>query len=296
MRITEEQKQFLNSFVCERLTGSLENLEAVRFFHNAKGSLIVEYLQRYGETEDKAGETNYYVIKAPTGEPMMFFSLKCGALFHPLFDEEEYIEGIQRKQILLQALHNELEDQHKAEIIVKKLQLRGYGSSRIEIEQIISGQQQYKMENIMRLRADQKAEENELVTRVENTFPGIELVHFCTNDGTKEMWRGFRERYQIRHTLGQVMYWKFIVPILFNVQELVGCKYVFLFAADYSENADLVNYYDVSLKFKKTQEVGTAKPVYDFGCHFMCQEINELKRYRQEFFEDFNPDENSPVV
>ena len=37
---------------------------------------------------------------------MMFFSLKCGALFEPLLDENEVKQDFQRLLILLQAIEN----------------------------------------------------------------------------------------------------------------------------------------------------------------------------------------------
>lgn len=37
---------------------------------------------------------------------MMFFSLKCGALFDPLLDENEVKQDFQRLLILLQAIEN----------------------------------------------------------------------------------------------------------------------------------------------------------------------------------------------
>ena len=67
--------------------------------------------------------------------------------------------------------------------------------------------------------------------------------------------------------------------------------YLFLFAADLSEDADLVNYYVDNLEFIDASEHSAATPMYDFACRFLCQETSTLQERRTSFFEHFNPDE-----
>lgn len=86
MRITKEQKDLLKSFKCERLSADAVNEELMKSFTSKRGSSLVSYFIRFGMTEDIAGTTTYYVIKDAQNEIMMFFSLKCGALFDPLLD------------------------------------------------------------------------------------------------------------------------------------------------------------------------------------------------------------------
>ncbi len=83
---------------------------------------------------------------------------------------------------------------------------------------------------------------------------------------------------------------------VFDVQAIVGCEYAFLFAADLSEEGSLVNYYEVSLKFQKRLDVGTNKPFYDFCCDFMCQDVNDMRKNRQLFFENFNIDQDDIIA
>lgn len=71
----------------------------------------------------------------------------------------------------------------------------------------------------------------------------------------------------------------------------VGCEYLFLFAADLSEDADLVNYYIDNLQFADANEHNAATPMYDFACRFLCQKTCTLEERRNAFFEDFNHDE-----
>ena len=72
---------------------------------------------------------------------------------------------------------------------------------------------------------------------------------------------------------------------------MVGCQYLFLFAADLSKGEKLVQYYADQLNFEIPENLATAKPIYDFSCKFMCQEVKGLEKGREEFFNNFNPDE-----
>lgn len=54
----------------------------------------------------------------------------------------------------------------------------------------------------------------------------------------KHKWK----EYGFGHTIGETLFWKFIAPKFFAVQDFVGCEYAFLFAADLSEDESLVNH------------------------------------------------------
>ena len=294
MRITTEQENLLDSFKCERLSANAVNEELIKSFTSKRGSSLVSYFKRFGLQEDITGKTTYYVIKNAENEVLMFFSLKCGALFDPLLDENEVKQDFQRLLILLQAIENangDNEETEKAVAILTKYQV----GDRISIEDfnnIVLRKASRKKGFLSQLFGDKEKEQNDNIFRVQRTHPGIELVHFCTNDNLKEKWKA----YNLGHPMGETLYWKFIAPKFFDVQKIVGCEFAFLFAADLSEDGSLVNYYDVSLKFQKRQDVGTNKPFYDFCCEFMCQEINEMKKKREEFFENFNIDAEDEIV
>lgn len=294
MRITAEQKNLLDSFRCERLSANAVNEELIKSFTSKRGSSLVSYFKSFGLQEDAVGKTTYYVIKNAENEVMMFFSLKCGALFDPLLDENEVKQDFQRLLILLQAIENangNNEETEEAVAILTKYQV----GDRISIEDFTSlvlRKASRKKEFLKQLFGDKEREQNDKIFRVQSTHPGIELVHFCTNDNMKEKWK----TYNLGHPMGETLYWMFIAPKFFEVQEIVGCEFAFLFAADLSEDGSLVNYYDVSLKFQKRQDVGTNKPFYDFCCEFMCQEVNEMKKKREEFFENFNFDAEDEIV
>lgn len=294
MRITTEQKNLLDSFKCERLSANAVNEELIKSFTSKRGDSLVSYFKKFGLQEDIAGKTTYYVIKNTENEILMFFSLKCGTLFDPLLDENEVKQDFQRLLILLQAIENANGDNEETEEAVAILTKYQVGD-RISIEDfnsLVIREASRKKDFLSQLFGDKEKEQNDKIFRVQCTHPGIELVHFCTNDNLKEKWK----TYNLGHPMGETLYWKFIAPKFFDVQKIVGCEFAFLFAADLSEDGSLVNYYDVSLKFQKRQDVGTNKPFYDFCCEFMCQEVNEMMKKRQEFFENFNIDAEDEIV
>lgn len=43
--------------------------------------------------------------------------------------------------------------------------------------------------------------------------------------------------------------------------------------------------------FSEDEDGTTAKPIYDFSCKFMCQQVKGLEDGRNTFFANFNPDE-----
>ena len=96
--------------------------------------------------------------------------------------------------------------------------------------------------------------------------------------------------------MGECVFWHHIVPILLSVQNIVGCEYVYLFAADGTKDRILANYYQNVLHFEFSDTIGTNKPHYDFMCYFLCQIINTLSEKRESFYNNFNPDEKQEDI
>lgn len=292
MRITERQRNFLGKFTCERLTQTDINKELIKSIENKQGELLVEYLNTFAWNEDMDGEIAYYLVKSPNNEVVMFFSLKCGVLFDPL-DEEIIQQRISRAQELLIEIQRIKKGGVDKETAMQILEQFRTGQE-ISIEQIQSivdnGNAAKKV--LKQINYDKEHEGNKQIIRVGNTYPSIELVHFCANDNFKEKWK----LYGIQQPMGKVMFWKYIAPIIFDVQKIVGCQYIFLFAADTSEDGTLINYYNVELKFEQPKDVGTNKPRYDLCCEFMCQNIKKLKLHRNEFFENFNINAEDEII
>lgn len=245
-RITKEQKQLIESFSCERLSHDRQNQALIKNFTNERGVQLVRYLQRRAWDEDVDGRTAHYLIKTPDGEVALYFSLKCGSLFNPL-NESIIKQRKQRAQDLLQIMQGINREGIEREQALQLLEQIRSGRD-IPIEQI---KQWLKMnaEQAQRLLADinqdKEREGNGQIIRVGETYPGIDLVNFCANDLVRDKWKS----YELGHPMGEVMFWKYIAPIMYNTQKSIGCQYAYLFAADASEDGVLINYYNVALKF-----------------------------------------------
>lgn len=131
---------------------------------------------------------------------------------------------------------------------------------------------------------DIEKEFNEHTTHVGATYSGIELVHFCSNENFSVKIQSLN----LGQKIGVVIFWKFIVDIVLEVMKHIGCEYLFLFAADSSDDEDLIRYYSSQLQFRDQQDVSTAKPIYDFTCRFMYQHLSDLENRRQLFFDNYN--------
>ena len=271
----------LQSLSCERLSSNDDNLRLVDDFFNRRNDGIAQTLRNEAYEEDEEGSTAYYVVKHDSGQILFFFSLKCGMLYDQFLDTRQlklisdltnYLNQISSAADLTD------DDKHLIELMREKLRTRK-GITKAEIERL--------PKKGSSLFEDLENEFNESITRVGQTFSAVELVHFCFNDQAEELWSGM----ECPQSLGTVVFWNFTVPIIEEIREKVGCKYLFLFAADFSKGEKLIGYYTDRLNFRVPTDLATAKPIYDFSCKFMCQEINNLEQGRSQFFENFNPDE-----
>lgn len=290
MRITADQEKLLGHFSCERLSSSAAHRELVKSFENSRNSNLVETLRTEAWDEDAEGAVAYYLVKDRDGFPMFFFSLKCGALYQQL-DEAQILE---RKKQLLGALGILKQpdgtfspaDLDKATRILEKYRT-GMFEPDSTLDELIE-----KTEFLNIVGMDREADTNRHIIRVDSTHSGVELVHFCKNDLARERWR----TYGLPQPLGKVVFWKFILPQIESILNYVGCKYLFLFAADSTKNEDLINYYNVELKLNRPEDIGTSKPIYDLFCTFMCEEISTLLSHRDAFWDSFNPDPSIPIA
>lgn len=292
-RITEEQRKIIESFSCERLSYREENKELIKSFSSVRGRGLVNYLQSCAWQDDIEGNMANYLIKSSEGDVVLFFSLKCGSLFDPL-DEKTIEERAQWAQELLGKVQAINADGQERDLAIQLLERIRSGRD-IPLEQIknrIKLNAQQAQEFLRQLNYDKEHEENGQIIRVGHTYPGIDLVNFCLNDSAKEKWK----QCNLKHPIGKILFWEYIAPIICKVQNYVGCQYIFLFAADTSEDGTLINYYDVELKFKQPTDIGTNKPRYDLCCQFMCETISELKQNREEFFDKFNPNEDDIIA
>lgn len=274
MQLTNEQQLKLKSFHCERLSLNEVNFELINDFYNAKNNSLVDTLQNEAYDDDLQNRIAYYVVKDGEENILFFFSLKCGLLY------DEFIEGDRLKEmqsfyalILQMCKDDSLSDEDKLAV-----------HSLLEKVRTKKG---VKKEDVARvLHMQQNSEEFSLVfgknlKNVGRTFAGVEVVHFCANDEYRHVWSNL----QIPMKLGAYIFWKFLVPIVQKIMNLVGCEYLFLFAADLTEDEELIKYYQTQLGFELADEHCAAIPIYDFTCKFMSQKTSSLEVKRLQFLD-----------
>lgn len=317
--ITDAQKAYLSTFRCERLKADPENRNRIRTFENDKGGGLVHKLKMLAWKEDNAGSTAYYLIKDKEGEIVMFFSLKCGVLFDPnhirnhmeLFGGNDYgkmWDAILTEEEAAMPELRQVRDIHPANVLIRAmsdiefeaLELVGDALKYrrlLEVQRTLKGM----LATYSNTKREKRIEHNQNIIRVPESFSAIELVEFCANKNTDFCWD---EDLMAKRSMGVTMFWSFIVPKMLQINELIGSEYVFLFAADYAlspfseKTGKLIQLYR-DLHFDYTNDLGTAKPEYDFSCQFMCQRLRDvqgtygLEHYMEEFFDHFNDDPNA---
>lgn len=284
MQITEEQQQILNSLVCERLSSNENNLRLVDTFCNVRNGSLEHTLKNEAYEEDEAGNIAYYLIKDKDENILFYFSIKCGILYD-LFGEEEKLRKINDLFHFLVELEKDpsstKEDKETIASILESIRTRK-GLVKKELSKISHIKKNQIIEDLAK-----ESEDN--LKRVGKTFAGVEIVHFCANDNYRPSW----EKLNIKQKMGSVVFWHFLIPKICELRKIVGCEYLFLFAADLTPDELLVNYYKSNLGFRDSNEYGTAIPLYDYACKFMHQELKDIEERRNNFYLEFNPDEES---
>lgn len=284
MRITEEQKRILDSLTCERLSSNPDNLREVENFCNRRNGSLEHTLKDSAYAEDEENHIAYYLVKHPGGSILFYFSLKCGMLYDYL-DAGEKLRKMNELYRFLVKLEQDgsstPEDRQTINSILESIRTRK-GLVKDDLAKISRTKKNQFLKELEREPVDR-------LKRVGKTFAGIEIVHFCANDACRNIWNDFH----FQQKMGAVFFWHFVVPKICEARKIVGCQYLFLFAADLTPDELLVNYYETFLGFHSSTEHGTAIPLYDYACKFMFQEISGIESRRSQFYENFNPDEES---
>lgn len=282
MRITKEQQEILDSLVCERLSRNPANMREIDQFFNSKNDKLVERLLNEAYSEDEGDKIAYYLVKDKEGHILFYFSLKCGQLYDKHLDFDLFkLLGELYDGLLKMKSEPDItpEDSLAIDKILEEIRSRK-GVLKEDLKKITKKNRSIEdFEKVFEDDAD----------KVGATFSGIEIVQFCSNEDCLDYWKN----YGINQKLGVVVFWQFIVPIIIKIKEWIGCEYLFLFAADDSEDENLVNYYKSWLKFESSNERSAATPVYDLTCKFLYQETCSLEEKRDAFFKNFNPDEDA---
>ena len=318
-KMTKEQKAFMDSLICQRISDDEANKEVIREFSNPKSSSGITGALKRGWNQDKQDKVAYYIIKDPKdNQPLFFFSLKCGELHLPL-DPEKLNKSVTNALMVLQAaatregrvpIPTSFNPRMRRKLyymasealdLAADIQVEDWANELID-KRTVDGELPPKAWNdiwdrVFRSRSkwasyqDDKAVEGENIIRTQKTFAAVELVHFCAHEPARDKWKALN----MGKSLGRTMFWYFVEPKIRAIRDLVGCEYIYLFAADQDRNGSLVKLYrDLGFDFR--DDLYLTKPAYDFSCFFMCQEVTGLRKLKNEFLKNFNQPKTPAVI
>ena len=316
-RMTKEQKAYLESLVCQRISRAEANRQVIEIFQQARKYAGITGALKTGWNIDKQDKVAFYIIKDPAdNQPLLFFSLKCGEVHQPL-DPAKLDSTLKNALMLLKAANtrclpptssfnllnlyfhavkNLTYVESKETLVVEE-----WAEEAIE-KQLVDGKLTEKAWlNILRRvcrnqsRLDQYSAEMEMekdnIIRTKKTFAAVELVHFCAHAPAREKWKTLN----MGQSLGKTLFWHFIEPKIRELRDLVGCEYIYLFAADGDRAGKLCKLYQ-ELGFDFRDEIFVTKPAYDFCCYFMCQEVRKLRTRKKEFLKAYNKPKEPAAV
>ncbi|MBR1559807.1 MAG: hypothetical protein IJ646_06170 [Clostridia bacterium] len=279
----EQTKSYFDRFICEALTSSPENqAETQGFLCSIRGNRLEEYFKKRAWKDDLDGETRVYIIREPgTRQIVLFFSIRCSLAFttYPMDDEYKNLSSAESDYVnMLVMLLQEgaLEDYYKNVEGGKAF----YSSDRLALLlKIVEHRRTIKNEV-------NAAKDSRNVMNVFESYSAIEIRHFCRDDR-------FKVPDEIRYPVGFGLFRQKIIPIIEEVSKKIGCEYLYLFAADRSDNGEdqkLISYYKEALCFYDLEDEGVVilKPDYDFHCKGLLQKISQLSFSRDYAWEAFS--------
>lgn len=279
----DEVKSYYGSFDCEVLTSNPQNEMKIRDFTcHIRNNTLENYLKTDAWKEDIDGETRVYLIREHnTRQIVLFFSLKCGTLFTTYKLDDSYNELEEAQKSLVDEMVN-LRLNHNDDQFYQMFK---------QIQTVFDKKQSGIMLNIVEHRVNLKREREALqetnsVLRVERCYSAIEIRHLCRCDS-------FDARSLTGFPLGFGLFWCKIVPLILNIAKMVGCEYLYVFAADRSDDSDaskLITYYKQSLCFRSLDSDGVAvlKPGYDENCKGLIQTVKYLPEMEKDIWEMFS--------
>lgn len=282
MRISKEQESVLNGFRCKRISGidaeCLQTICGPVVGGADRSSLIDHFRSSRHVDDDKNRVLASYVITNNANDILLFFSIRCGELFEQI-DLNKMKLG-HNAFVGIHRLQNEpgISSEEQAEALQAIKDAIDAGLSYDEFRFYAKKRYTYI--------GDISKEPSKEVSRVSEVYSGVELKFFGANDNSKNYWKslGFPKR------MGETLFWYFIVPKLESLREIVGCQYLYLFAADQEADGKLVTYYKTVLHIDAPLRLSANKPVFDYKSMFLYQEISKLSVYRAQFLDSFNPD------
>lgn len=273
MNINQNQREILDNLLCSRLSDFPNAMRIVGDFSNPKNEVLVDFIKGEAFYEDLSGKTACYIIIDSDEDILCYFALKSGLLYDEFQEWREYEKYKKINNILKDRIARTNSEEAKKLLSENERKLQEAKDNLKKIVGIIEAFPLHK--------------------QVDHSYAAIELSHFCVNENFRNKWEMYN--FGDRNRLGITLFWNFIVDKAVEVSRLIGCEYLYLFAADNTPDHFLVNHYKGFMGFRDDLKVLSLQPRFDFRCTFLCNTIEAFKKERESFFANFNDADLSEV-
>lgn len=285
MRTISEQKKLLSSrwqvvsIAKMSAEDRLHYQTLARQFYNRTSESLSKYIQAPDEDNIRNAWTDvdqhltntYLVVDKNVGQIVFYFSLCCGMMYSDIFRSPDY----SRSEI-------EFLNTYRQALVLR---------DRKSIRELAALTPQFHMEEAVKLmnslfkaaKSDIKVtKEGDPSQFIAETFPGIELTHFCKND------QYFAKPLGVTLKTGAFVFWEFVLPEVKKTTKSSAARYLYLYAAESPVTRKLIPYYKEHLHFEQMSpllNLKTIKPYYDFKCISMLEEIQQLDENKKEYYD-----------
>ena len=268
----EDVKEYFDSFKCEPLTSREQNqVDIQSFSSNIQNSTSLEdYLKTEAWSEDKDGKICTYIVRDPeTNKIVLYFSIKCGLVFSTDEIDDKYQLLCDDEKEIVNDLVDMLSQNQKIDDTYEE-----YKSLYPNLSYLKSLAKERKRRKIGFIDMDDKNN----IYKVDKCYSAIELQYLCRCDDFTVPQKFLAVPQKTGGYLGFGLFWQIIVPIIVDISEKVGCEYLYLFAADHSENKEdkkLIKHYKEALMFGELSDfdIILLKPNDNKNCLGLAQPI-----------------------
>lgn len=279
MALTEKQKSILDSFEVKRARdfspSILKEMKGPKINGEEIRNIIDIFTSDIYLKDDVEGRLASFVIVTPTGMPIGFFSLRCGELFErsTFYKMQLSHNAFCAIHVLMKNPHISQEEYNKAMSDIQKALDEGLSVE--DFEKLPSKKDSIEQDELLEVNKD--------ITRVYKVHPAIEIKLFGTNASANSYWKSLGLPEDMK--MGETLFWTKVVNKIREMMDLVGCEFVYLFAADNEAEGELVQYYRVRLNFGSDSKMSANKPRFDFKSQFLFQSVKDLFE-RQQYFQE----------
>ena len=278
--IIADVKKYFDSFKCELLTSKEQNKDDIKSFSSniQNSTSLEEYLKNDAWKDDQDGKTRTYIIRDPENNKIvLYFSIKCGLVFSTDEIDDKYQQLRDDEKELVNDLVDMLSQNQKIDDTYEE-----YKSIYPNLTYLKALAQERKRRKIGFIDMD----DNNNIYKVDKCYSAIELQYLCRCDD-------FNIPYETECPLGFGLFWQIIVPKIVDISEKIGCEYLYLFAADHSENKEdkkLIKHYKEALMFGELSDydIILLKPNDNKNCLGLAQPINSLLVCRDSAWEKYS--------